>query len=228
MGKGKLIVIEGTDCSGKETQSNLLVKNLNLLGINSICLSFPMYNTPTGRIIGEAFLGKGKDNKSWFKEGSVKVDPKIASLYYAADRKYNFDIIKDYLEKGYYVIIDRYVSSNMAHQGAKIDDPEERFNLFNWIDKLEYWLLGLPKPDITFFLHMPYNYSLELMKNRNELDENEKDEEYQRNSIKAYLELSTLYGWKVINCIKEDELKSIEEINKEILDIVINSSKEDE
>ena len=196
MGKGKLIVIEGTDCSGKETQSNLLVKNLNLLGINSICLSFPMYNTPTGRIIGEAFLGKGKDNKSWFKEGSVKVDPKIASLYYAADRKYNFDIIKDYLEKGYYVIIDRYVSSNMAHQGAKIDDPEERFNLFNWIDKLEYWLLELPKPDITFFLHMPYNYTLELMKNRNDLDENEKDEEYQRNSIKAYLELSSFYNYR--------------------------------
>ena len=81
MGKGKLIVIEGPDCSGKETQSNLLVNKLNLMGIKSINLSFPMYNTPTGRIIGEAFLGKGKDNKSWFKEGSVKVDPKIASLY---------------------------------------------------------------------------------------------------------------------------------------------------
>ena len=228
MGKGKLIVIEGTDCSGKETQSKLLVKNLNLLGINSICLSFPMYNTPTGRIIGEAFLGKGKDKESWFKEGSVKVDPRIASLYYAADRKYNFDIIEDYLDKGYYVIIDRYVSSNMAHQGAKIEDPEERFNLFNWIDKLEYWLLDLPKPDITFFLHVPYKYSMELMKNRSDLDSLEKDEEYQRNSIKAYLELSSFYNWKVIECIKDEELKSIEDINKEILDIVVDTSKEDE
>ena len=228
MGKGKLIVIEGTDCSGKETQSKLLVKNLNLLGINSISLSFPMYNTPTGRIIGEAFLGKGKDKESWFKEGSVKVDPRIASLYYAADRKYNFDIIEDYLEKGYYVIIDRYVSSNMAHQGAKIEDPEERFNLFNWIDKLEYWLLDLPKPDITFFLHVPYKYSMELMKNRSDLDNLEKDEEYQRNSIKAYLELSSFYNWQVIECIKDEKLKSIDEINKEILDIVVNASKEDE
>ena len=228
MGKGKLIVIEGTDCSGKETQSKLLVKNLNLLGINSISLSFPMYNTPTGRIIGEAFLGKGKDKESWFKEGSVKVDPRIASLYYAADRKYNFDIIEDYLDKGYYVIIDRYVSSNMAHQGAKIEDPEERFNLFNWIDKLEYWLLDLPKPDITFFLHVPFKYSMELMKNRSNLDSLEKDEEYQRNSIKAYLELSSFYNWKVIECIEDEELRSIDEINKEILDIVVEASKEDE
>ena len=91
MERGKLIVIEGTDCSGKDTQSNLLVKELNLKGINSIKLSFPMYDTPTGRIIGEAFLGKGNNGIGWFREGSVKVDPKIASLYYAADRKYNID-----------------------------------------------------------------------------------------------------------------------------------------
>ena len=88
MSKGKLIVIEGSDCSGKETQSKLLVKKLNLLGINAINLSFPMYDTPTGRIVGEAFLGRG-NCQSWFREGSINVDPKIACLYYAADRKYN-------------------------------------------------------------------------------------------------------------------------------------------
>ena len=103
MNKGKLIVIEGTDCSGKETQSKLLVKNLNLQGINAINLSFPMYDTPTGRIVSEAFLGKNNNGKSWFKEGSINVNPKIACLYYAADRKYNFDIINNYLEKGYYL-----------------------------------------------------------------------------------------------------------------------------
>ena len=220
MTKGKLIVIEGTDCSGKETQSNLLVKKLNLLGINSINLSFPMYNTPTGRIISEAFLGKEK--ASWFKEGSIKVDPKVAGLYYAADRKYNFDIINDYLEKGYYVVIDRYVSSNMAHQGAKIDDPDLRFELYEWIDKLEYWLLELPKPDDTIFLHVPFKYTKELMKNRESLDENELDEDYQKNSIKTYLELASMYNWKLIECVKDNKLRSIEDINKEILDIVVN------
>ena len=219
--KGKLIVIEGTDCSGKETQSKPLVKKLNLMGINSINLSFPMYNTPTGKIVGDAFLGRDNDGKSWFKEGSIKVDPKIACLYYAADRKYNFDIIDDYLEKGYYVVIDRYVTSNMAHQGAKIEDPDLRFELYKWIDKLEYWLLELPKADETIFLHVPYKYSKELMKSREIVDSNEKDEDYQKNSIKTYLELASLYNWKLIECIKDEKLRSIEDINKEILDIVL-------
>ena len=223
MEKGKLIVIEGTDCSGKETQSNLLVKELNLRGINSIRLAFPMYETPTGKIVGECFLGKGNDGNGWFKEGSVKVDPKIASLYYAADRKYNLDIINHYIEKGYYVVIDRYVSSNMAHQGAKIEDPDLRFNLFNWIDKLEYWLLELPKPDITIFLHVPYKYTKELMKNRSEKDSNEKDENYQINSVKTYLELAVLYNWTKIDCIRDDKLRDIEDINKEIVENVLNN-----
>ncbi len=220
MNKGKLIVIEGCDSSGKETQSNLLVKKLNLLGINAINLSFPMYNTPTGRIVGEAFLGR--EGQSWFKEGSIKVDPKVSGLYYAADRRYNLDIINDYLEKGYYVVLDRYVSSNMAHQGAKIDDPDLRFELFGWIDKLEYWLLELPKPDKTIFLHVPYKYTKELIKNRESLDDNEKDENYQINSIKTYLELADLYHWNMIDCIKDDKLRSIEDINKEILDIILD------
>lgn len=223
MFKGKLIVIEGCDCSGKETQSKLLVKKLNLMGINAINLSFPMYDTPTGKIIGEAFLGKN-DGKSWFKEGSINVDPKIACLYYAADRKYNFDIIKNYLEKGYYVVVDRYVSSNMAHQGAKILDPDKRFELYGWIDKLEYWLLELPKADETIFLHVPFKYSKELMKNRKMLDSNEKDEDYQINSIKTYLELASLYNWKLIECIKDEKLRSIENINQEILDNILNSN----
>ena len=220
MANGKLIVIEGCDSSGKETQSKLLVKKLNLLGINAINLSFPMYNTPTGRIVGEAFLGR--DGKSWFKEGSIKVDPKVSGLYYAADRRYNLDIINDYLEKGYYVVLDRYVSSNMAHQGAKIEDPDLRFELFGWIDKLEYWLLELPKPDKTIFLHVPYKYTKELIKNRESLDDNEKDENYQINSIKTYLELAELYHWNMIDCIKDNNLRSIEDINQEILDIILD------
>ena len=223
MNKGKLIVIEGTDCSGKKTQSKLLVKKLNLQGINAINLSFPMYDTPTGRIVSEAFLGKNNNSKSWFKEGSINVNPKIACLYYAADRKYNFDIINNYLEKGYYVVVDRYVSSNMAHQGAKIEDPDKRFELYGWIDKLEYWLLELPKADETIFLHVPFKYSNELMKNRKVLDSNEKDENYQINSIKTYLELASLYNWKLIECIKDDKLRSIEDINNEILDNILNS-----
>ena len=125
MTKGKLIVIEGTDCSGKETQSKLLVKKLNAMGLKAINLSFPMYDTPTGRIAGGPILGKKEIGECWFSEGPVFLDPKVFCLYLAADRKYNFPKIQNYLDQGYYVILDRYVSSNMAHQGAKIEDPDD-------------------------------------------------------------------------------------------------------
>ena len=221
MEKGKLIVIEGTDCSGKETQSRLLVKKLNAMGIKAINLSFPMYDTPTGKIVGGPILGKKDNGECWFDEGPVHLDPKVFCLYLAADRKYNFPKIQKFLEEGYYVILDRYVSSNMAHQGAKIKDPDERFHLFNWIDKLEYWLLELPKADLTIFLHVPFSISKTLRLNRNFLDENEKDDNYQMDTEKTYVELAELYHWDSIDCAENDKLRTIESINNEILQIVL-------
>lgn len=219
--KGKMIVIEGTDCSGKETQSKQLVKKLNASGKKAIHLSFPMYDSPTGKVVGGPYLGKPEICDSWFSEGAVNLDPKIACLYYAADRKYNIKGIKEYLAQGYYVIVDRYTSSNMAHQGSKIKDKDERFNMYQWIDKLEYWLLELPKPDITIFLHMPYKYSTELKKNRIFLDEHEKSEEHLIQAEEAYIELSELYHWDTIQCVKDNKIKSIEEINQEVLEVVL-------
>ena len=218
---GKLIVIEGSDCSGKETQSKLLVKKLNAMGIKAINFSFPMYDTASGKIVGGPILGKKEIGECWFEEGPVNLDPKIFCLYLAADRKYNFPKIKEYLDNDYYVVLDRYVSSNMAHQGAKIEDPDERFNLFKWIDKLEYWLLELPKVDLTIFLHVPYSITKELQKNRIDLDQNEKDPSYQINTVKTYIELAELYNWTTINCSKDDEMRDIEDINQEIIDIVL-------
>jgi len=220
--KGKMIVIEGTDCSGKETQSKLLVEKLIKQGKKAIYLSFPMYHTATGRIVGECYLGKEELGPCWFSEGSTNLDPKIACLYYAADRKYNINKILEYVSKGYYVIVDRYTSSNMAHQGGKIHDKDERFNIYQWIDKLEYWLLDLPKPDLTIFLHMPYTYSLELRKNRTFTDGHEQSIDHLKNAVDAYVELSELYNWSRIECIKDDKIKTIDEINKEILDIILN------
>ncbi|MEG0994424.1 MAG: thymidylate kinase [Bacilli bacterium] len=214
---GKIIVIEGTDCSGKETQSKLLVEKLNKMGIKAIQLSFPMYETPTGKIVGGAYLGKEDIGPCLFPEGSVNLDPKIASLYYAADRKYNIKLVKDYIKEDYIVVLDRYVSSNMAHQGCKIIDKDERFKMFDWIDKLEYWLLELPKPELTIFLYVPHQYSFALKKERKISDNHEKDENYLINAENTYLELSGLYNWKTINCIKDEGLKSITEINEEII-----------
>ena len=215
---GKFIVIEGTDCSGKETQSKLLVEKLEKLGKKAIRLTFPNYDSPTGKIVGGPYLGKKEICECWFKEGAVNLDPKVASLYYAADRKYNENSIKKYLDDDYFIICDRYVSSNMAHQGSKIKNDEERFHMYEWIDKLEFWLLGLPKPDKTIFLHVPYTYAAQLKKNRLSLDEHEMCEEHLKNSEVAYIELSELYNWKHINCIKDDAIRSVEDINAEIIE----------
>ena len=214
---GKFIVIEGTDCSGKETQSRLIVDKLNEMGKKAVRITFPNYDSPTGKIIGGPYLGKEEICECWFPEGAVNVDPKVACLYYAADRKYNEKEILKYLEDDYYVICDRYLSSNMAHQGSKIHDSEERFLMYEWIDKLEYWLLGLPKPDTTFFLHVPYEYAVELKKNRKSLDQHEKSPEHLKNSETAYVELSELYNWHHINCIKHQEMRSLEDIKEELM-----------
>ena len=217
---GKIIVVEGTDCSGKETQTRLLEKRLKDEGKKCIRFEFPMYDTPTGKIIGGDYLGKPEIGESIFPEGAINVDPYVVCLYYAADRKYNMPKIKKYLEEDYYVILDRYTTSNLAHQGSKIKDKDERFNIYQWIDKLEYWLLGLPKPDKTIFLHVPYEYTLELRKNRNSIDEHEKSPEHLKQAEESYLELSELYNWDTINCIENKTLRTIEDINDEILSIV--------
>ena len=217
---GKIIVIEGTDCSGKETQSKLLVKRLTEMGKKCACFSFPMYDTPTGRIVGGPYLGKPEICDGYFEEGAPNVDPKVSCLYYAADRKYNMEKALKLLEEGYYVFLDRYTTSNLAHQGSKIKDKDERFNMYQWIDKLEYWLLQLPKPDKTIFLHVPYEFSCELKKNRENLDENEKSPEHLQGAERAYLELVELYNWDKIECVKDGVLRSIEDINEEILNII--------
>ena len=217
---GKFIVIEGTDCSGKETQSKLLVQKLTNLGYKAIRLTFPNYDSPTGKIVGGPYLGKKEICDCWFPEGAVNLDPKVACLYYAADRKYNEGEIQKYLDDDYFVICDRYVSSNMAHQGSKIKNDEDRFHMYEWIDKLEFWLLGLPKPDKTIFLHVPYTYACNLKKNRVSLDEHELSEEHLKNSEIAYVELSELYNWFHINCIKDDNMRTVDEINEEIIDCI--------
>ena len=221
---GKMIVIEGTDCSGKETQSQLVVQHLQEQGKKAIAISFPMYDTPTGKIVGGPYLGRKEIMASWFEEGAPQLDPRISCLYYAADRAYNIDKIKQYIHEGYYVVVDRYTSSNMAHQGGKIADQEERFHMYQWIDKLEYWLLNLPKPDVTIFLHMPYEYSLQLQKNRPCLDDHEKSKEHLLHAEEAYIELSELYHWSTVQCVRDGEIRSIEEINEEIMSL-LNSNK---
>jgi len=226
--KGKLIVIEGTDCSGKETQSNLLIEKLKSDGIRIEKFSFPNYNSPTGKIIGGPYLGKSYICDGWFPEGAPNVDPKVSALYYAADRLYNIDKIKFLLDNGVNVILDRYVYSNMAHQGGKLDSESDRNSMYDWLDNLEFNLLELPKPDISVFLHMPFEFSLILKKNREEdMDQNEKDKNHLINAENAFIELAKKYDFYTIQCNDGDRIKTIEEINIDLYNYVSNKIKMD-
>ena len=221
MKKGKLIVIEGTDCSGKGTQSEMLYQKLVSDDYKVYKTSFPMYDTPTGKIVGGPYLGKESITHGWFPEGANNVPAKVASLYYAADRLYNIDKINEHLNKGEFVILDRYTTSNMGHQAGKIKNRKERIEMFKWLEKLEYELLELPKPDVKIFLHMPYEYSKNLQSKRVELDQHEKSKENIVNAEKAYLELSEIYDFITIDCINNNAIRSIEEIFEELYKIVI-------
>lgn len=222
--KGKLIVVEGTDCSGKETQTRLLVDRLNNENIKAKRISFPMYDTPTGKIIGACLLGKPdmcnellKSNHSFFPEGGGNLDSLAASSLYAADRRYNLPLIKKYLEEGYILLVDRYVTSNMAHRGGMIEDKSERMKFYEKLEILEYDILELPRPDMTLLLYLPYKYACELKKNRKELpDEVELDVNYLKRGEEAYLELADIYDYEIVDCVYNDKIRTIENINEEV------------
>ncbi len=219
--RGKLIVVEGTDCSGKETQTNLLLTNLHTDNIKVEKFSFPNYQSPTGKIIGGPYLGKSYICEGWFPEGAPQVDPKVAALYYAADRKYNIYKINFLLENGVNVILDRYVYSNMAHQGGKIKDSNERFAMYDWLDKLEFDLLELPEANIKVFLHLPVEQATKLRMGREEaLDENEKDINHLKDAERAYIEIANRYGFKTIECNIENDIRTIEDIQNELYNFI--------
>lgn len=219
--RGKLIVIEGTDCSGKETQTKLLIKKLREKNIEVDNFSFPNYNSPTGKIIGGPYLGKDYICDSYFEEGPAHVLPKVASLYYAADRLYNIDEINSLLEEGHHVILDRYVYSNMAHQGGKIEDKKEREEMYDFLHTLEFDLLGLPEADILLFLHMPTDVAQKLKEGREEKpDGHERDINHLRNAEKAYIEIAKKYNMKTIECALEGKPRSIESIGNDVYEYI--------
>jgi len=226
MKKGKLIVIEGTDSSGKNTQSKILVERLNNEGIKTEMISFPMYETPTGRIIGECYLGKkyiekklvpNAPGESWF-ENPTGLDSLAASLYYAADRRIATPNIIKTLESGVHIVADRYVESNMGHQGGKIRDKAERLNLFEDLDLLEHYILKIPRPDAVIFLYLPWQAAKKLKEGRDgHQDAHESDDEHLKNAENAYIELAELRNWIKIGCAPEGyHIRTVEDIAEEV------------
>lgn len=220
MNMGKLIVIEGTDCSGKETQSKRLSDRLWKDGfINKLC-SFPAYNSPAGNII-KRYLGKPPYQQEFGPCDDIA--PKIASTWYALDRKDAAEGIMYNLGNGYHVICNRYAESNMAHQGGKIKDAREREELIKWLEELEYESLKIPRADLVIFLHMPHQVAEELRKSRGgDADGHERNPEHLRNAEKVYLELADKFKWQRVDCAPDGtraSLKTIEQIGDEVYHI---------
>ena len=224
MKRAKLIVIEGTDGSGKETQSKKLENYYLEKGLKVKRYSFPIYSTPTGRIVGGPYLGKNEYGETYFPETSANVDPLVSSLYYAADRRYNFlNEIESEMYKNDIIILDRYITSNMGHQAGKAKTNKDRDKILHFIEVLEYDLCELPYPDKVIFLHMPFEAAKELRKDRAGGDGNENNEAHLRNAEKTYVYIAKKYNWDYINCIRSkkynslEDIKSIDEISDEII-----------
>ena len=154
---GILIAIEGTDSSGKQTQSELLYKKLCDEGINARLVSFPAYESDSSALVKMYLAGD-------FGNNPKDVNAYAASTFYAVDRFATFrkDWGKDY-DNGTVIIADRYVPSNLIHQASKIDTVKEKKEFIEWIDELEYKHLGLPRPNVTLFLDMPVDTAQRLM-----------------------------------------------------------------
>ena len=216
--KGFIISIEGTDGAGKHTQQQLLLKKLRELGHEVFDQSFPNYESESSAPVKMYLNGEfGKDANS--------LDAYQASSLYAIDRLCTYKkTIEPHYENGEIVLFDRYVQSNFIHQCSKIDDPEEKLEFIKWEEDFEYNLLGLPKPDLIFFIEMPVEKSLELARARAEYktgeqkDIHEEDTTYMTKSYNNGLSVATQLGWTIIHCVDElGNLKTIEEIHEEIM-----------
>jgi len=211
---GKLIVFEGTDGTGKSTQFGLLTRRLQKEGTDFKKLQFPQYLEPSSALI-RMYLG------GEFGTDPDDVNAYAASTFYAVDRYASYvRLWREYYQGGGLVLSDRYTTSNAVHQGGKVP-PEEREAFFSWLYDFEYGKMGLPKPDLVLCLDLPVELAEELLRKREKdtntrADIHERDEAYMAACRKTACEAAAFYGWKLIECQRGGELRSIEEIHEEL------------
>jgi len=229
--KGKIIVIEGTDGTGKATQTQALKDHLTKDGEDIYTMSFPNYDSNSSAAV-KMYLG------GEITTDSNDIHAKPASMFYAIDRYISY---KKYIEPVYkegnkVIIFDRYTSSNIVHQGSKelakfeegsLEGEDALKNIIKWIENAEYVDLGIPRPDITIYLNVPIEYTIKLREGRlnkitgeGKQDILESDTAHLINASKSGLMAAKILGWHVIECIKDNKMRTVEDIHSEIYEAV--------
>ena len=214
-----IIIIEGTDGSGKHTQQQLLANDLMSSGFDVYTKSFPNYDSPSSAPVKMYLAGE-------FGDKADCLNAQQASVLYAVDRLCTYKKeLEPQINAGKMLVLDRYTVSNLIHQCSKIDKWEDKKKFIEWEEDFEYGTLGLPRPDLIFFIEMPVEKSLELAraradyKNGQSKDILEEDSAYMKKSYDNGLNLARKLDWTLIHCVDENgKLKTIEEIHQEIME----------
>ncbi len=217
--KGKLIVIDGTDGSGKATQVAYLTEHLKKDGYKVKIVDFPeYYKNFFGKFIGHCL------SEQYYN--FLNTHPKIVSVLFAADRWESSKEMREWLDKGYIIIANRYVSANQIHQGGKVKSAKKRADFIKWLNQMEYEVFGLPRPDLTFYLSLPIKIVLELLKKRDsskmkraylkkKKDVHESDINFLINSRKSALKLEKeIPNFKKIECSEKGKILSREQVHE--------------
>lgn len=219
MQRGTLIVIDGGDGAGKQTQTDMLVHQLIQDGHQTGTLDFPRYkHNFFGKLLRECLDGEHGD--------FLHIDPKITSALYAADRFESKGQIEEWLNEGRVVVLDRYVSSNMLHQGSKITDEAAMSEFLSWLDTLEYEVYGIPRPDLTLYFRVDPEERIKLLqhaadKKENVLDVAETNLEHQIQTDEAAKRVIDLLGtWQVVECMDNGAMRTRESIHDEVYTLV--------
>lgn len=215
MKKGRLIVLEGTDGSGKSTQFEQLCKRVSEEGIAYHQLVFPQYQEESSALLRMYLRGEfGKDPGD--------VNAYAASSFYSVDRFASWKKVwKGWYEAGGLVLADRYTTSNAVHQGSKVP-VRERGEFFRWLSDFEYRRLGLPEPDLVIYLDMPTEKAVELLRQREAAtktqgDIHETNTAYLAACRDAALDAADVYGWRLVSCLDDaGNLRSVDDIHEEI------------
>ena len=218
--KGKIIVIDGGANVGKATQADMLTNRLQNEGREVGKLDFPRYHQHTfGKLVQECL--------SDVHTPMFDLPPKVAATLYAADRFEAKTELNTWLAEGRIIILDRYVSANMLHQGVKIEHIDEREEFFRWVEHVEYTIFGIPKPDMVVYLDIPPQKSeklLEYVENLGVKVTTPKDqaEMHQAKVSECAHYLSALHPeWHAVQCLQTDgELRDREDIHEEVYKII--------